>query len=226
MPSMSQAFKGAAARPYWILKYLWEAALFTTSYVRYALFPHPGIKVGANLHVLGTGIFKAERPSASITVGDDFLAYYNCRVIATGAGKVVIGDYSSLGSGTKIECRQEVRIGNYVLIGPNVYIIDVEGHPLEPLRRKVEIEYSRTVLFPNFTRRSKVDYHHHPATKPISIGDNVWIGARSIIMKGVTIGENSIIAAGTVVLSDVPANSIVFGSKNQVLPQSLLKMND
>jgi acetyltransferase-like isoleucine patch superfamily enzyme len=73
-----------------------------------------------------------------------------------------------------------------VLIGPKVNII-TENHPLDPRDRKALI------------------------TKSVTIKRNVWIGAGATILPGVTIGENSIVAAGAVVSKDVPANTIVGG---------------
>ena len=54
-------------------------------------------------------------------------------------------------------------------------------------------------------------------TRPVLIGDNVFIGAQSIILKGVTIGENAIIGAGSVVTQDVPANAIAAGNPCKVV---------
>lgn len=59
-------------------------------------------------------------------------------------------------------------------------------------------------------------YNSH-ISKPITIEDNVWVGTHSIILGGVTIGKNSIIGAGTVIVKDVPANSIIVGSGNRYL---------
>ncbi|KRR26528.1 transferase [Bradyrhizobium lablabi] len=79
-------------------------------------------------------------------------------------------------------------IGDDVLIGPNVSIITT-GHPLEPsLRRGVTIG------------------------KPIVIERNVWIAAGATIIGGVTVGENSVVAAGSVVTRDVPPNTLVGGN--------------
>lgn len=82
----------------------------------------------------------------------------------------------------------EVRIGDNCLIGPNVGIYTA-GHNIIP-----------------------VDRHKTGYAKPISIGNNVWIGGHSVILGGVTIGDNSIIAAGSVVLKDIPANTIYGGN--------------
>lgn len=79
-----------------------------------------------------------------------------------------------------------VTIEDDVLIGPKVNLI-TENHPLEPDNRRALI------------------------CKPIIIKRNAWIGAAATILPGVTIGENSIVAAGAIVTTDVPANTVVGG---------------
>ena len=81
-----------------------------------------------------------------------------------------------------------LHIGDDVMIGPNVSIITA-GHPLDPLQRR-----SITI------------------GKPIVIERNVWIAAGATIIGGVTVGENSVVAAGSVVTKDVPPNSLVAGN--------------
>lgn len=84
-------------------------------------------------------------------------------------------------------------IGDDVLIGPNVSLITT-GHPVEPQQR-----LAVTI------------------GKPIVIGRNVWIAAGAIIIGGVTIGENSVVAAGSVVTRDVPPNVLVGGNPARVI---------
>ena len=79
-----------------------------------------------------------------------------------------------------------ITIEDDVLIGPKVNLI-TEGHPLEPNNRKSLV------------------------CKPIHIKRNAWIGAASTILPGITIGENAVVAAGSVVTRDVPSNTIVAG---------------
>jgi acetyltransferase-like isoleucine patch superfamily enzyme len=79
-----------------------------------------------------------------------------------------------------------ITIEDHVLIGPRVNLI-TENHPLEPEQRRALI------------------------CKPIVIKRNAWIGASATILPGVTIGENSVVAAGAVVSKDVPANTVVAG---------------
>jgi acetyltransferase-like isoleucine patch superfamily enzyme len=84
-------------------------------------------------------------------------------------------------------------ISDDVMIGPNVSIITT-GHPLEPAQR-------RTATI----------------GKPIVIAKGVWIAAGAIIIGGVTVGEHSVVAAGSVVTKDVPANTLVGGNPARVI---------
>ncbi|TCR59427.1 sugar O-acetyltransferase [Bosea sp. BK604] len=79
-------------------------------------------------------------------------------------------------------------IGDDVMIGPNVSII-TSGHPLAPSQRRAGV-----------------------VARPIVIERNVWIGAGAIVVGGVTVGENSVVAAGSVVTRDVPPNTLVGGN--------------
>lgn len=84
-------------------------------------------------------------------------------------------------------------IGDDVMIGPNVSLI-TSGHPIEPSQRRNGV-----------------------IAKPIVIGKNVWIAAGATIIGGVTVGENSVVAAGSVVTRDVPPNTLVGGNPARVI---------
>jgi acetyltransferase-like isoleucine patch superfamily enzyme len=84
-------------------------------------------------------------------------------------------------------------IADDVMIGPNVSLI-TSGHPIEPSRRRASV-----------------------VAKPIVIERNVWIAAGATIVGGVTVGENSVVAAGSVVTKDVPPNTLVGGNPARVI---------
>jgi len=84
-------------------------------------------------------------------------------------------------------------IADDVMIGPNVSII-TSGHPIEPSQRQAFV-----------------------VAKPVVIQRNVWIAACATIIGGVTIGENSVVAAGSVVTRDVPPNTLVGGNPARVI---------
>lgn len=88
--------------------------------------------------------------------------------------------------------RGGITLEDGVFIGPNVNII-TENHAEEP------------------------ELRHNVYTKPILIKRNAWIGAAAIILPGVTIGENAIVAAGAVVTKDVPDNMIVGGNPAKII---------
>ena len=107
-------------------------------------------------------------------------------------GRIVFGDHSGCSFAT-ISSRSSVTIGNHVSIGANARIYDHDFHPVDPeLRRRTPTE--------------------NVATKPVAIGDDVFIGAQALILKGVTIGPRAVIGAGSVVTHDVPAGEIWAGN--------------
>lgn len=88
----------------------------------------------------------------------------------------------------------KVRIGSNVFIAPNVGIYTA-GHPLEAEPRNEGLEYAY----------------------PVTIGNNVWIGAGVSILPGVTIGDNAVIGAGSVVTKDIPSNALAVGNPCRVI---------
>lgn len=102
---------------------------------------------------------------------------------------ITIGNGSKL-NGLIIHCNERVSIGNNCMFGPGTVICDNDSH-------NVVIDY---------LKRNRL-----PVSRPIVIKENVWIGMSCIILKGVCIGENSIIAAGSLVTKDVPSNCLYGG---------------
>lgn len=88
----------------------------------------------------------------------------------------------------------DVYIGDHVMIAPNVTITPT-GHPVDPTLRKPGTQFSI----------------------PVRIGNNVWIGSNAVILPGVTIGDNSVIGAGSVVTHDIPKNVVAIGNPCRVL---------
>ncbi len=87
-----------------------------------------------------------------------------------------------------------VTFGDNVFIAPNCSFYTA-GHPLDPVERNKGLEYAR----------------------PITVGNNVWIGGNVCVLPGVTIGDNCVIGAGSVVVKDVPANSVAVGNPCKVI---------
>ncbi|CDT53189.1 putative enzyme [Vibrio coralliirubri] len=103
-----------------------------------------------------------------------------------------VGDHFYANHGCTILDGNKVKIGNGCLLGPNV-VLTTTGHPLDPVKRAEGYEKSL----------------------PITIGDNVWIGANVTVLGGVNIGDNVVIGAGSVVTKDLPSNTVCVGTPAQ-----------
>ena len=90
----------------------------------------------------------------------------------------------------------DIYIGDYTMLGPNV-VIATAGHPIDPELRQRATQYN----------------------KPVHIGKNCWLGAGVIVMPGVTIGDNTVIGAGSIVTKDIPANVVAVGNPCRVMRQ-------
>lgn len=101
-----------------------------------------------------------------------------------------IGDNCFINQGVRIACSMEIQIGNGCLIGDECVILDN-------------------------------DYHAMPGTgikaAPIIIMNNVWLATRVIVLRGITIGENSIVGAGSVVTKSIPANAFAAGQPARII---------
>lgn len=113
------------------------------------------------------------------------------------SAELIIGDYSGF-SGVSIYCAQKILIGKYVNCGANVCIYDTDFHPLEFMARRNHDE-------------AKIK------TLPVTIEDDVFIGANSIILKGAHIGARSVIAAGSIVTGDIPPDQVWGGNPARLI---------
>ena len=115
--------------------------------------------------------------------------------LGTGEGGVLeIGERTLVNYGCSIAAMERVTIGERCLIGPHCMIIDSAFHDIDPDRR----------LDP-------------PSADPITIGDNVWLGARVVVLPGVTIGKDSVVGIGSIVTRDIPENCLALGSPARVI---------
>lgn len=121
--------------------------------------------------------------------------YQNCYIEINAGATVTIGDEGYFNHGVSLQCASEITIGDHVYIAPNVSIQDYDEHIL-----------------------LKAGYE---PTKPIYIGNHVWIGKNATILKGVTIGDHCVIAAGAVVTKDVPPHTLVGGVPAKILERNI-----
>jgi acetyltransferase-like isoleucine patch superfamily enzyme len=164
-----------------------------------------GVTVGSNVILKGKPVIL--RYSGSITLGDNVTllskskryhtAIYAPTRLMTDTREdamIVIGDNTRI-NGASIHATESIIIGKNCLIAANVTIIDSDGHGIDSSERSLA----------------------NPLSEPVVIEDNAWIGMNSIILKGVRIGKNSIIGAGSVVTKHVPENCVAAGNPARVL---------
>lgn len=124
--------------------------------------------------------------------------------LMTADARCSIGQHCFLGSDSRLWVQQRITIGNFVLIAPRVDIFDSDSHPLDAaLRRHDAID--------QFEQKRAMSYDH-VAAEPVVIEDDVWIGTKSTIMKGVHLGRGAVVAAASVVTRDVPPFTLVGGN--------------
>lgn len=141
-----------------------------------------------------------------IKIGDncDICGVLSCK----SKGNLFIGNYTTIRGNSLIGCVKSITIGNFVIISNNVHIYDNNNHPTSP---KDRVELCKSGFYSSLWRWENSDY------KSVVIEDNVWIGERSTILKGVTIGEGSIIGCDSVVTKDVPPFCIAAGNPAQIV---------
>lgn len=114
---------------------------------------------------------------------------HRCMLSTVDSAKLVIGDRCSF-SGVALRCFGDITLGDNVRVGANTTIISGDAHQDDPRAGK---------------------------NKPINIEDNVWIGSNVMILKGVTIGRNSVVGAGSIVTRSVPENVVAAGNPCKVI---------
>ena len=142
----------------------------------------------------------------SLTVGSNSIVRGRlnyCKNDAT----IVLGNNSSIND-SLISASVKVTIGNHVLISYGCVISDNNSHSIDYINRRDDVEKAIT--------GEALDWKNIEKSE-IIINDDVWIGTNSIILKGVNIGQGSIVAAGSVVTKNVPENSVVAGNPAKVI---------
>ncbi|HIT15429.1 MAG TPA: acyltransferase [Candidatus Avimuribaculum pullicola] len=153
--------------------------------------------------------------SNDIILGDHICLYG--QLTSQNKGKIVIGDYTAIGRNCEIRCVESIKIGHHTVLAKEVIVTDNNTHPTSVIYRKLWAEQDE---------HSEMHLWKYSSHKAVIIGDNVWIGERSRICKGVTIGNNCVIGANSVVTKDVPDNCIAAGNPAKVVKTDIDKLAD
>lgn len=167
-----------------------------------------GVTYGKNLNIYSAPVV-VRHINSSIVIGDCVTILNNSLENPAGVShktvfsapvdgaKIIIGNNVGI-SGAVIYASSEIIIKDNVNIGTGAKIYDTDFHPIDRYERRINKQ--ETIPF-----------------APVLIEEDAWIGADAFILKGVTVGAGSIVAAGAVVVRDVPPNTIVGGSPAKVL---------
>lgn len=147
-------------------------------------------------------IKNASGDSEKINIGANTHVFGELFVFAHG-GQINIGEWCYVGEGTRIWSAASVTVGNRVLISHSVNILDSLTHPIRAVDRHEQTKQIYQIGHPQ-----KISL----GESPVRICDDAWIGAGAFVLRGVTVEEGAIVAAGAVVTKDVPPYTIVGGN--------------
>jgi acetyltransferase-like isoleucine patch superfamily enzyme len=165
------------------------AAMFTARRAWYRV-RYPRLRIGRDAVLLGRIRIKQ---GTRVHLGDR--VRIRQRVSFTGGGTVAVGSDTLL-NGCWIIAASRVQIGEFCLVS-DCGITDTDYHHLHPERRH--------------------DPPTSATTAPVTVGRNVWIGLRALVLKGVSVGDDSVVGAAAVVRSDVPARCVVAGNPAEIV---------
>jgi acetyltransferase-like isoleucine patch superfamily enzyme len=155
------------------------------------------------------GVLERRAKHAKITIGSQCLIQGQL-VVERDESALDIGDNVLVGGGTVIDCALSIVIERDVLISYECVIADSDNHSIYPEQRVGDL-----ALWMNGGQNN----WHLAQMAPIRICEGAWIGARSIILKGVTIGAGSVVGMGSVVTKDVPPRTVVVGNPARVIQE-------
>ena len=200
-------------RKIWIC--LRECSYFGILYVKWklkrsAIIPHRNsyINIDSSAKVMGTGrLFTGLRweknrymasqmvmhANSKLILNGDFRIYTGHSITISENATLTLGDNSYSDNNLNLACFESIEIGNNVKLSENVTIRDSDNHSL----------------------------NGDQPSKPIKIGNDVWVGINVTILKGVTIGDGAVIAAGSLVTSDVPSRTLVRGVPAMVVEEDV-----
>ncbi len=184
-------------RPYWLKRLVrqfehWYSGHFVTPHFASLGDGHLMMKPW-NIRVSGKAISAGKH--IHVVTAKDRLVSLSTWTFESHQGVIDIGNHVLLCPGVRLDSASRITIGDNCMFAAGAYVTDADWHDIYDRTRAVG------------------------TTRPVTLEDNVWIGDGAIVCKGVTIGRNSVVGAGAVVSSDVPANVIVAGNPARVVKE-------
>ncbi len=176
-----------------------KAILYCSKEADVRVHNHSTIRLGASLWIgrKSTGVSHYHSwlwlmEKSSLIVDGNFTLFEGANIHLRQGGELILhGGY--MNENASVVCESRIEIGEGVAIAPNVLIRDCDSHSISGVINK----------------------------KPINIGNHVWIGSNAIILKGVKIGDGSVIGVGSVVTKDVPAHCIAVGNPAKIIRENI-----
>ncbi|CAD7767296.1 MAG: 2,3,4,5-tetrahydropyridine-2,6-dicarboxylate N-acetyltransferase [Candidatus Argoarchaeum ethanivorans] len=203
--SMLSQYKIRELLPYFLFYCLEKSKLYVNTFGSKIICIIWNVKIGEGAKFYGLPLIR-KHPSGSVDIGtncsfrssqwsNSIGLNRKCYINASKNAEIVIGRDCGF-SGTVIAATKSIIIGDRVLCGANVTISDTDRHSVNSLER--------------FQKEP-------PAAKPVFIGDDVWLGMNVVVLKGVTIGNGTVVSANSVVTHTLPENVIAGGHPAVVL---------
>ena len=166
-----------------------------------------GARVGEGVLLgMGARLINGDKPENVVIEGPS--AIRGCVRNETG-GKIRIGQFVYIGDNVILSAHQEISVGEATLLAHGVQIFDNDSHPTNA--------YQREIQFRRMLGDKRVFVPLEIGKAPVRIGKRCWIGLNSLVLKGVTIGDNTIVAANSVVTASLPANTLAAGNPARVV---------
>ncbi|OWV92175.1 galactoside O-acetyltransferase [Rhizobium sp. R635] len=179
-----------------------------------------GYSVNANGALLAGCVIdcRSGKSDGRVFFGKD--SVLSCRIVLErDVGTVHIGNDSYVG-GSQIICADHIEIGNNVLISWGCTIVDHDSHSVDWRNRAEDVRRWREGLLSGGLEKASESKDWAVVEKaPIKIGDKTWLGMNVTVLKGITIGEGAVVAAGSVVTKDVDPWTLVAGNPARVIKE-------
>lgn len=163
---------------------------------------HKGIYIGLGAKIVGGG---------KILLQNNVKVMPHSMIVSLGIGVIEIGEYSEISMFSRVASVGHVKIGRYVLFGPNVFIADYNHRYTDPFR---------PIMFQgnNYTPTQNGEPN-------LSIGDGTWIGTNVVIIGNVHIGKNCVIGANSVISKDIPDRCVAVGTPARIVKRYDIENN-